>query len=63
MTPAQKLAEEIRLRPGTRANPRVRCRGHRGNQGHIREEAEIHEMREFFRYDGVLLDDPHKEEE
>jgi hypothetical protein len=23
-------------------------------------EAEIHEMREFFRYDGVLVDDPHK---
>jgi hypothetical protein len=23
-------------------------------------EAEIHELREFFRYDGELVDDPHK---
>jgi len=25
-------------------------------------EAELHELREFFRYDGELVDDPHKPE-
>ena len=28
--------------------------------GDMLAEAEIHEMREFFRYDGELVDDPHK---
>lgn len=26
---------------------------------HVLTEAEIHEMREFFRFDGELVDDPH----
>ena len=27
---------------------------------HTLTEAEVHEMREFFRFDGELVDDPHK---